>query len=113
MCRLYFDGGALLKSPGKIRNWGRWSDTVDVRLQEIDFVVWVRLQNLLSIRVDKEEILVGKFIWGDRKLEDTVSRKLLTSSDDWYLSRSILQVRISIHRNYLSKFLKFDYWLDI
>ena len=88
---LYFDGGALLKSPGKIRNWGRWSDTIDVRLPDTDFVVWVRLQNMLSIRVDEEEILVDKIVWGDRKLEDSVSRKLLTSSDDSYLSRSILK----------------------
>ena len=46
---LYFDGGAILKSPGKIRNWGRWSDTIDVRLPDTDFVVWVRLQNIYVI----------------------------------------------------------------
>ena len=53
---LHFDGGALLKNSGKIRNWGRWSDTVDVRLPDIDFVEWLRLQNMLSIRVEEEEI---------------------------------------------------------
>ena len=29
------------------------------------------IQNMLSKRVDKEKILVGKIIWGDRKLEDS------------------------------------------
>ena len=89
---MYFDGGALLKNSGKIRSWGRWSDTVDVRLPDTDFVVWIRLQNTLSLtKVDEEEILVDKIIWGDRKLEDSVSRKLWTSLDDSYLSRSILK----------------------
>ena len=46
---------------------------------------------MLSVRVEEEEILVGKIVWGDRKLEDSVSRKLLTSSDDSYLSRSTLK----------------------
>ena len=66
-----FDGDALLKNSGNIRNWVRWSDTVDVGLPDIDFVVWVRLQNMLSIWVDKEEILESKIIWCDRKLEDS------------------------------------------
>ena len=56
-----------------------------------DFVVRVRLDNMLSIRVSKEDILVGKIIWADRKLEDSVSRKLLTSSDESYLNRLILK----------------------
>ena len=86
---IYFDGSALLKNSCRIRNWGRWSDTIDVRLPDVDFVVWVRIQNMLFIRVDVEEILVDKIIWGDTKLEDSVSRKLLASSDDSYLSRSI------------------------
>ena len=38
------------------------------------------IQNMLSNRVDKEKILVGKIIWGDRKLEDSVLRTLLVSS---------------------------------
>ena len=82
----------IAKNSGKIRNWGRWSDAVDVTLPDIDFVVWLRLQNMLSIWVDEEAILVGKTTWGDRKLEDNASRKLLTSSDDSYLSRSILKL---------------------
>ena len=28
-----------------------------------------RLQNMLSVKVNKEEILVGKIIWGDKKCE--------------------------------------------
>ena len=92
---LCFDGGALLKHSGKIRNWGRWPVTVYVRLPNIDFVVGVRLQNMLqnvlSIRVGEKEILVGKIIWGDKKLENSISRKLLTSSGDSYFSRPILK----------------------
>ena len=81
----------MLKNSSRIINWGGWSDTIDARLSDIDFVVWVRLKNMLSIRVDEEEILVGKVIWDDKKLEDSVSRKLLTSSDDSYLKKSVLK----------------------
>ena len=42
---------------------------------------------MLPIRV----ILVGKIIWGERKLEDSVSKKLSGSLDDSYLSKSILR----------------------
>ena len=44
--------------------------------------------------MDEEEILVGKIDRkkkGDTKLEDSVSRKLLTIWDDSYFSRSILK----------------------
>ena len=61
---LYFDGSAFLKNSAKIRNWDRWSDAVDVRFPDIDFVIWVRLQNMLPTRVHEEEILVGTIIWG-------------------------------------------------
>ena len=60
---MYFDGGALLKNSGKIRNWGWWLNTVDVRLPDIDFVVSVRLQNMLSIRVDEEESSFNYLRW--------------------------------------------------
>ena len=80
----------MLNNSGKIWNWGMWSDTVDLRLPDIDFVVRVRLQNIL-FRVEAEEILVDKIILGDRKLEDSVSRKPLRNSEDSYLGRSILQ----------------------
>ena len=46
---MHFNGGALPKNSGKIRNLGKWSDTVDVRMPDIDFVVWVRLQNIYVI----------------------------------------------------------------
>ena len=69
-----------------------WSDALNVSLSNIDFVAWVRvrLQNMLSVKVEEKEILMGKIIWGDRKLEDSVSRKLRTSSDGSYRSMSIL-----------------------
>ena len=55
-----------------------------------DIAVWKNYK-ICYLRVDKEEILIGEIIWGDRKLEGNVLRKLLTSSDDSYLSRSILK----------------------
>lgn len=45
---LHFEGGVLLKNSGKII--GRWWDTVDIRLADTDFVLWVRWQNMLSVR---------------------------------------------------------------
>ena len=59
---LYFNGGAWLKNSGKIRNWGRLSDTVDIGLLDVDFVELVTLQHMLSNRVDKEEILKEKLL---------------------------------------------------
>ena len=56
----------MLKNSGKIKKWAGRSDTVDVRLPDIVFVVWIRLLNMLSIKVDEEEILVGKIMWGDK-----------------------------------------------
>ena len=77
MCKYcIFHGGALQKNSGKIGNWVRGSNTVDVGLGDIDFVVYITLQNMLSIRVDEKEILGGKIIWSDKKLEYRVSRKL-------------------------------------
>ena len=46
---------------------------------------------MLLINVDMEEILVNKIIWEDKKLEERISRKLLTGPDDFYLSRSTLK----------------------
>ena len=61
---LYFDGGALLKRSGKnLEIEGRWSHTLlNVRLPAIDFVVWLSLKNMLSIKVGEEEILVSKIV---------------------------------------------------
>ena len=64
---MYFHGGALPKTSGKITNWGRRSNSVDVRLPDIDFLVCVILQNMLSIRVDHKEIPVDKIVLGDKK----------------------------------------------
>ena len=59
----------------KLEIEGRWSHTLlNVRLPAIDFVVWLNLKNMLSIKVDEEEILVGKIVWGDRKLEDSIDK---------------------------------------
>lgn len=55
---------------------------MDVMLPDIDFVLWARLQNMLSTKVDVEEILVGKIIWGDKELNKSILRKFLLSSDN-------------------------------
>ena len=46
---------------------------------------------MLLNKVDMEKILVNKIIWEDKKLEESISRKLLTGPDDFYLSRSTLK----------------------
>ena len=69
---------------GKIRNLGKWSVTENVRWPDIDFLVWVRLQFVLPIKINKKQILAGRIVHGDEKLEEGVSRKLLTSLDDQY-----------------------------
>ena len=56
------------------------------------FELKVTLQKMLSIKVEKElEILVGSNMREDRKLDESVSRKLLTGSDVSYCSKSLLK----------------------
>ena len=57
------------------------------------FELKVTLQKMLSIKVEEEsEILVGSNMRGDRKLDESVSTKLLTRSDVSYCSNSILNM---------------------
>ena len=50
----------------------------------------LKLQKMLSIKVEEElEILVGSNMRGDRKLDESVSAKLLTSSDVSHCSKSM------------------------
>ena len=46
---------------------------------------------MLSINVEVLEILVGGSIWGNKKLELSVSIKLLIESESSYFSKSILK----------------------
>ena len=56
------------------------------------FELKVTLQKMLSIKGEDElEILVGSTMRGDRKLDVSVSAKLLASSDVSYCSKSTLK----------------------
>ena len=56
------------------------------------FELKVTLQKMLWIKVEKQlEILVGSNMRGDRKLDESVSTKLLTGSDVSYCSKSMLK----------------------
>ena len=65
----------------------------------------VKLQKMWSMKVEEElEVFVGSNMRGERKLDDNVSTKLLTGSDVFYCSKSILK---SPGRRF---FLSFPYW---
>ena len=56
------------------------------------FELKVTWQKMLSIKGEDElEILVGSNMRGDRKLDESVSAKLLASSDVSYCSKSTLK----------------------
>ena len=56
------------------------------------FKLKVTLQKMLLIKVEEElEILVGSNMREDRKLDESVSTKLLTVSDVSYCSKSMLK----------------------
>ena len=86
------DYGEFAKKSSIIANWGRWSETVDVKLPDIMFELKVTLQKMLSIKVEEElEIIVVSNMIGDNKLDENVSTKLLTGSDVSYCSKSMLK----------------------
>ena len=56
------------------------------------FELKVTLQKMFSIKVEEEfESLVGSNMRGDRKLDESVTSKLLTGSDVSYCSKSVLK----------------------
>ena len=70
------DFGEFAKKSSIIANWGRWSETVDVKLPDIMFELKVTLQKMLSIKVEEElEIVVGSNMRGDIKLDQSVSQQ--------------------------------------
>ena len=75
------------KSDKKI-NCGRWSENADVTLPGSKEV---RFEKILSINVDVLEILVGKNIRGNKKLELRVSIKLFTESEISCFNKSMLK----------------------
>ena len=85
------DLGEFLKKSSIIGNWGRWSETVDVKLPDM-FHLKVTWQKMLLIKVEGElKIHVGSNMSGDRKLDESMSTKLLTGSDISYCSKSMLK----------------------
>ena len=56
------------------------------------FELKITLKKISSIKVEEElEILVSSNMRGDRKLDESVSTKLLTGSDVSYYSKSMLK----------------------
>ena len=56
--------GEILKISGAMRNWGRWSDIVDVRLPDI-ISVEIMFEKILSIIVFASEVTyVGRIVYG-------------------------------------------------
>ena len=72
-------------------NCGRWSENVDVTLPDSISSKEVEFEKILSIKVDVLEILVGKNIRGNKKLELRVSIKLFTESEISYFNKSMLK----------------------
>ena len=65
---------------------------------EIDmFELKVTLQKMLSIKVEEElEIFVGSNMRGDRKLDESVSTKLLTGSDVSYCTKICTNISVGV-----------------
>ena len=72
-------------------NCGRWSENVDVTLPGSVSSKDVPFEKISSINVDALEILVGKNIRGNKKLELRVSIKLFVESGISYFEKSILK----------------------
>ena len=71
------EAGWLLKTFGKIMNWGRWSEIVEVKLPVIAYVEII-LENILSISVLEWEVSrAGCKIYGTKELEARESINLL------------------------------------
>ena len=83
--------GIFEKKSGKKVNCGRWSENVDVTLPDSVSSKEVEFEKILSIKVDVLEILVGKNIRGNKKLELRVSIKLFTESEISYFNKSMLK----------------------
>ena len=81
----------MRKKSGKKINCGRWSKNVDVTLTDSICSKEVEFEKILSINVDVLEILVGKNIRGNKKLELRVSIKLFTESEISYFNKSMLK----------------------
>ena len=80
----------LKKNLVKKINCGRWSENIDVTLRDSVSSKEIRFEKI-SINIDVLEILVGKNIRGNKKLELRVSKKLFIESEISYFNNSILK----------------------
>ena len=71
------------------KNRGKWSENVDVTLR--DSVSSKKVQKILSINADVLEILVVKYIRGNKKLALRESIKLFIESEVSYFNKSTLK----------------------
>ena len=69
----------------------RWSENVDVTLSDSISSKEVEPEEMLSINVEFLEIVLGRAIWGNKKLELNVSIKLLVKSESSFFNKSILK----------------------
>ena len=83
--------GIFEKKSGKKINCGRWSENVHVTLPDSISSKKVKFEKILSIKVGVLEILVGKNVRGNKKLEQRVSIKLFTESEFLYFNKSMLK----------------------
>ena len=79
------------KKSGKKINFRIWSKNVDVILPDSISYRKVEFKKILTINVDVLEILVGKNIRGNKKLELRVSIKLFTESEISYFNKSMVK----------------------
>ena len=86
-----FTAGIFEKKSFKKINCGRWSENVYVTLPDSIFSKEVEFEKMLSINLEVLENLVGGSIWGKKKLELSVSIKLLIESESSYFNKSILK----------------------
>ena len=69
----------------------RWSENVDATFPDSISSEEVEFEKVLSVNVEVLEILVGRSIWSNKKLELSVSIKLLIESEIFYFDKSILK----------------------
>ena len=87
-----FTVGIFEKKSFQKINFGRWSKNVDVTLTDSVSFKEVEFEKMLSINMEVYiEFLIGMSIWGNKKLELSVSIKLLFESESSYFDKSILK----------------------
>ena len=73
--------GEFLKISGAMRNWGRWSENVAVRLPDI-ILVEIMLEKILSIIVFELEVILVGWMYGRNIDEARESKNSLVR--EWF-----------------------------